>query len=198
MKLWLQKYWKRFVLRSVWRAQDDRYNKLNTFYLMKDPWHMTSPNEQYRFAETNRLILEKFGKVKSLLEIGCGEGHETLYLQGVCEQLTGLDVSSRAVSRAQNRCPQSKFIVGDIFSQEVEELALFDLVVACEVLYYISDIQAAINRICQLSNNRFVTYYSGARQKLDPEFMHLPGAYTETIKFKGSEWTAVCWQQITD
>ena len=66
MKLWLQKYCKRFVLRSVWRAQDDRYNKLNTFYLMKDPWHMTSPNEQYRFAETNRFILEKFGRVKSL------------------------------------------------------------------------------------------------------------------------------------
>ena len=195
---WLKKYWKRLALQRARVARDSRgynYKKLDTFYLMKDPWNMASTMEQYRFVETNRFILQKFGHVKSLLEIGCGEGHQTLYFHDVCEQLAGLDVSSRAVSRAQKRCPESKFIVGDIFSREVEELAPFDLVVACEVLYYISDIHAALNRMEQLSNNRLVTYYSRAMQKMDPKLIHLSGAVTETFKFKGTEWRAVCWRQ---
>jgi len=156
---------------------------------------MSSLSEQYRFAETNRLILENFGGVTSLLEIGCGEGHQSLYLQEVCKHLTGLDVSSKAVSRAQKRCPTSKFFVGDIFSQEVRDLTPFDLVIACEVLYYMSDIQSALKQIWGLSKNRLVTYYSGTMKKLDPQVLSLPGTVTEILEYKGSRWRVAWWKQ---
>lgn len=194
MILWLKKNWQRVALRRA-RLANYNYEKLDTFYLMKDPWRMATPIQQYRFEETNRFISHNFGRVKNLLEIGCGEGHQTIYLQNVCEHLTGLDVSRRAVSRAQKRCPEGKFLVSDIFSRIIDELAPFDLVVACEVLYYMSDIHAILNRMEQLSNNRLVTYYSGAMQQLDPQLIHLPGAVIETFKFKSSEWRAVCWRQ---
>ena len=193
---WLKKLWMRFALRRARNKNGYIYSKLNTFYLVKDPWRMISLSEQYRFAETNRLILEHFGKVKSLLEIGCGEGHQSSNLQQVCEYLTGLDVSSRAVSRAQKRCPASKFLVGDIFCQEVGELAPFDLVVACEVLYYMSDIHSALKRIWGLSKNRLVTYYSGAMQYLDPHVLSLPGIVNEILVFKDSRWRAAWSKQV--
>jgi SAM-dependent methyltransferase len=193
--IWLKKLWMRFALRRARYSNGYNYSKLNTYYLVIDPWGMTSPAEQYRFSETNRLILENFEGVKSLLEIGCGEGHQSLYIQQVCKHLIGLDVSIRAVSRAQKRCPTSKFLVGDIFCQEVEDLAPFDLVVACEVLYYMSDIHSALKRICGLSKNRFVTYYSGAMQHLDPLVLSLPGTFTEILEYKGSRWRVVWWRQ---
>jgi len=64
--------------------------------------------------------MEQFGRVSSLLEIGCGEGHQSAQLQLVCDRLTGLDVSGRAVKRARGRCPGGEFLVGDVFSQEVD------------------------------------------------------------------------------
>src|SRR2546422_10776958 len=94
----LKETWKRFALRDVRYSND--YKKLNTFYTVPDPWLMSSPAEQFRFRETNRLIVAKFGRVASLLEIGCGEGHQSVYLQHVCNRLIGLDVSARAVKRA--------------------------------------------------------------------------------------------------
>ena len=145
----LKKVWRRFALHGV--HYSDNYKKLNTFYLADDPWNMSSSSEIYRFAETNRLIIEKFGRQDSILEIGCGEGHQSLYLQQVCNRVIGLDVSSRAIERARNRCPQGEFWVGDIFSKKVDALGPFDLVVANEVLYYMTDIPAVLRRMQLLS-----------------------------------------------
>lgn len=188
----LKKFWMRFILRGV-RYNDDR-RKFDSFYMVNDPWHMASPSEQYRFAETNRLILEKFGRVGSILEIGCGEGHHTFHLQQVCECLTGLDVSNKAVERARRRYSGSEFLVGDVFSQEIGARAPFDLVVACEVLYYMRDIPMALGRIRALGRNILVTYFTGEMETLDPHVLSLAGAVSKIIELKQARWRAVWWR----
>lgn len=155
---------------------------------------MSSPTETHRFEETNRLILDNFGRVGSILEIGCGEGHQSLYLSQVCDRIVGLDVSARAVARARSRCPEGKFLVGDIFSKEVDALAPFDLVVACEVLYYMADVRLALRRIRLLSHNNLVTYFDGELANLDHHILSLPGTDSELFEFKDSRWRAA-WQR---
>lgn len=179
-------------MRGVRYSND--YRKLDNAYRMADPWLMTSPAEQFRFTETNRLILERIGRVHSILEIGCGEGHQSLYLQQVCDRLTGLDVSARAVKRAGSRCPQANFFVGDIFSHEVSTLAPFDLVVACEVLYYISDLPATLQRMRTIGRSCLVTYFDGERETLDRYVSDcLPGIFSEIIEFEQSWWHLLWW-----
>jgi SAM-dependent methyltransferase len=187
----LKKIWMRFALRRV--RYSNNYKKLDAFYMVSDPWRMESPWEQYRFAETNRLILERFGRVGSLLEIGCGEGHQSLQLGQVCQRLTGLDVSARAVERARRRCPGAEFLVGDVFSEEVSVRAPFDLVLACEVLYYISDVPAALRRIQALGRNSLVTYYAGEMENLDPQVLSLHRAVSQILEFKHARWRAAWW-----
>jgi len=163
--------------------------------MVSDPWNMASPSEQYRFAETNRLIMEKFGRVGSLLEIGCGEGHQSLYLKLVCHRLTGLDVSARAVQRARKRCTSAEFLVGDVFCQEANARAPFDLVVACEVLYYMSDVTGALKRMQALGRNNLVSYFSRVAETLDPEILSFPGAVLENLEFERSLWRVAWWRR---
>jgi len=167
--------------------------KMDNFYMLNDPWSMALPFQQYRFSETNRLILEKFGRVGSLLEIGCGEGHQSLHLRKVCDSLTGLDVSHRAVKRARSKCSKGEFLVGDVFSSEIDARAPFDLVVACEVLYYMSDITIALRRIQAVGRNSLVTYFAGEMETLDPEVLSLSGAVSEILEFKHARWRAAWW-----
>lgn len=184
--------WRRLVLKDIRYSND--YEKLDTFYTVPDPWMMTSPSEQFRFRETNRLILEKFGHQTTILEIGCGEGHQSLYLQHVCDRLTGLDVSARAVKRARSRCPQGQFLVGDIFSQEVSALAPFDLAVACEVVYYMSDVSGALRHMRALGRKCLITYFEGEMETLDRQvFGAFPGALSEIMEFESSGWRALWW-----
>ena len=183
--------WMRLILRNV--SYSNNYKKLNLFYMINNPWRMDSPGEQYRFSETNRLILEKFGRLGTLLEIGCGEGHQSLYLQQICDRLTGLDVSAKAVQRARSRCPRASFLVGDVFSQEVDDLGPFDLVVACEVLYYMSDLPATLQRMRAIGCNNFVTYFGGAMKTLDMQILTLPGIASEIFEFEQTRWRAAWW-----
>lgn len=184
--------WFRYALRDI--HYKSNYAKLNLIYMVHDPWRVkASPGETYRFNETNRLIQDKFGHVGSLLEIGCGEGHQSLQLGVVCDRLIGLDVSKRAVERARQRFPAGEFLVGDIFSQSVGVHAPFDLVVACEVLYYMSDVPAVLRQMQLLGRNNLVTYYDRTMKTLDLQILSLPGVKSEILEFEGVRWRVAWW-----
>jgi hypothetical protein len=76
-----------FMLRGV--RYGNNLSKIDSIYIVDDPWCMSSQGGQYRFTETTRLILEKFGRLGSLLEIGCGGGHQSLHLRKLCNRVEG-------------------------------------------------------------------------------------------------------------
>lgn len=181
----------KFLLRHIHYSSN--YAKLNALYRTEDPWHMTLPSEQHRFEETNRFIKEKFGPMKSLLEIGCGEGHQSVYLRRLCDHLIGLDVSARAVERARKRCPDCSFLVGDIFSKEAGIQGSCDLAVACEVLYYIQDVPATLQRMQELGSNGLVTYLEREIPRLDQYVLSLPGVSADVLEFEHVRWRIAWW-----
>jgi SAM-dependent methyltransferase len=191
VQLELRKIWMRIALRNV--RYSNNVKSLDRFYMLKDPWVMSSIREQYRFEETNRLIQEKFGRVGSLLEIGCGEGHQSVHLQKVCDCLTGLDVSGRAIERARMRCPNGVFLVGNVFTKEVNTLYKFDLVVACEVLYYLKEIPLALQRIRAIGDKGLVTYFDGEMENMDQYVLPLTGVASKIWEFNHSRWRAAWW-----
>jgi SAM-dependent methyltransferase len=188
----LRKQWARFFLHDVHFA--DRYDRLDALYRIRDPWELETEPQRYRFRETNRLISERFGRVESLLEVGCGEGHQSQHLLEVCEHLVGVDVSGRAVERARARCPRATFLEGDVFTAALGAGARFDLVVACEVLYYVKDVAAELKRLGELGRTCLVTYYARPAQTLDPYVLAIPGVDSETVRYGSSSWTVACWR----
>jgi len=189
----LRKLWTRFCLRGL--HYSDRHEKLDSLYLLRDPWGMETEKEKFRFDETNRLIETHIGGVETLLEIGCGEGHQSQKLQQLSNTFYGLDVSERAVQRARERVDQGTFGVGDVFNcKMLQDVPRFDLVVACEVLYYMQDVSAAITRLSELGRWCFVTYYQGQFDKMDQYFISKPHVQTEIFQFEETSWKAVWWQ----
>ena len=189
----LRDYWMRLALRRVHYA--DRADKLDQLYRVADPWHMESAKEQARFAWTNQLISAHFASLDTILEIGCGEGHQSQHLSRMCDRLYGVDVSARAVRRARRRCPEGRFAAGDPFSFRLAEAPpAFDLVVACEMLYYVKDIPRFLERLSQLGRACLVTYYQGQAAALDPHFAALPDCRRDSFRFDDTEWRAVWWR----
>jgi SAM-dependent methyltransferase len=190
--MFLKSLWMRVVLHGV--HYREKSGRLNALYCVEDPWGMGTTRELHRFKETNRFITEKIGAVKTLLEIGCGEGHQSRELLGVCEKLYGIDVSPRAIMRAKQRCPQATFVVGDLFSvPTVGQDSQFDLVVACEVLYYMRDIPTVLERMSKLGVACLVTYYEEQGQMLDPFLTPISEAKSANIEFNNNRWKVVWW-----
>lgn len=166
-------------------------------YRVRDPWDMASPQERFRFEETTRLLLRSIApetRVGSILEIGCAEGHHTEHLARLCERLTAIDISSTAVERARRRVPTAEFAVGDLLAQSwADEEGRFDVVTACEVLYYFTDAAAVLRAMGRLGRRCFVTYHDPVAHLIERHLAPIAGVERATIRTGNMVWHAAWW-----
>ena len=185
--------WMKFALRGV--GGNDNFERLDLAYTLEDPWNMDSPTEQARFEATNRLIEREFDHVDTLLELGCGEGHQTACLARVATRTFGLDVSAKAIERARMRLPQAQFAAADVFHQPwAGEVERFDLITAFEVLYYLGDVEATLARMSQLGRACMVTIFAPAARRVGPHLERIPGLRKDWIWHGGTVWLVAWWR----
>jgi SAM-dependent methyltransferase len=162
----------------------------------EDPWNLVT--EDYRFAETNRLIAARFGRVGRLLEIGAGEGHQTRWLTRVADHVTGVDLSAAALERARMKAPEATFAEARLPDLELPsglQLAsdTFDLAVACEVLYFADDIGRVIGRMRQLAPRGLVTGLESKWRRFGPAVTDLPSLQIDRIEEADTVWLVASW-----
>jgi len=105
----------------------------NRFYVEEDPWKIASA----RFRDkVLRDRLSKFIRDRSVLELGCGEGHLTATAFQGAASVKAIDISDVAIERAKARgLPYAQFQVGDFMSTPFSG---YDVIAAIECLYYLS------------------------------------------------------------
>lgn len=190
----VSKVWRRYAMRGI--GANDNHAGLDKLYALPDPWGMTTEREQSRFVQTNSVIAAHAGRVGTLLEIGSGEGHQSEHLSKLCDQLYGLDVSERAVERARERLPAARFGVGEITALPWEPPpgGKYDLVVACEVLYYLSDIGKAVETMSSLGRACLVTFFCPSARRVAQHLQDLPGVRRGWIYHDPYAWLWAYWE----
>ena len=186
--------WARFWLRNV--KFSGRYDDIKKLYAIKDPWNLGDPKERVRFAETNARIKKIVPDCQSLLEIGCGEGFQTLELLQVSRSVSGIDISPLAIKRAELNCPRATFKVGK--AEDLSELfkgQRFDLVTAFEVLYYAPDIPKVIAELQKLSDRLLVTNYLSRAEKMRQYFSGPGWSKLDSIVVVDTTWECDIWQR---
>lgn len=182
-----RRVWFRYAMRGA--GQNDPNKQLNRLYFIRDPWAIDTPGELKRILATNDAIASAFGRVDTMLEVGAGEGVQSQHLAKLASHLTGIDVSPRAIARARKRAarhfPGATFNTGDLASQPwADETAKFDVVIAAEVLNYMSDPKAFLDHITSLSKRGWLlTYYAMNEAKLGPLVRGIPGVHTGEILY---------------
>jgi len=193
----VRRTWMKYALRGV--SQADAHRRLDLAYKVRDPWKMESEPERYRFEHTNhvlhRALIDPSPRVGSILEIGCGEGHQSEHLIKVCDQLTGIDVSPTAIERARLRLPSATFASGDLFAQPwIDDVGHFDVVTAFEVLYYLSDIPKTLRAMSRIGKACIVSYFGPAGRVVDAPLSQMSIAGRESIRYGDTEWRFAWWR----
>ncbi|HEX7860388.1 MAG TPA: class I SAM-dependent methyltransferase [Verrucomicrobiae bacterium] len=188
----IKRLWRRWNILSYWNGNPKAIDRL---YLMEDPWNLNTAGEHFRFKETANFIRRHIGEnLGAILEVGCGEGLQTEVLAPLATRIVGIDPSANAIARAKKRAiPNSSFEVGNLSDYITGANRKFDLVTACEVLYYFPDTESAYQKLCSLGKCSLVTYYEGVADKLDPFFL-AKGHRLSTIKQGTSIWNVVWWK----
>jgi len=105
----------------------------NLYYAVPDPWHIS----RARFRDNVlRRCLKPFIRGKSVLELGCGEGHLTRAVFSKARSVVGIDISDVAIGRAKSlNPPNARFESGDFLQASFEG---YDVIAAIECVYYLS------------------------------------------------------------
>ncbi|MEV2268776.1 class I SAM-dependent methyltransferase [Nonomuraea africana] len=101
-----------------------------------DPWKLgTDDYERHKYATTLDAVPRL--PYRRILEVGCAEGvfTDTLVGRFPDAEVTGIDISRRALERARKRTEKASFVHADLLSHGLEEG--FDLVFCAETLYYV-------------------------------------------------------------
>jgi SAM-dependent methyltransferase len=105
----------------------------NSFYASPDPWcvsHARFRDKVLRHCLTP-LICDK-----SVLELGCGEGHLTETVFGKARSVVGIDISDVAIGRAKSlHLPYARFESADFLRSSFEG---YDVIAAIECIHYLS------------------------------------------------------------
>ena len=188
-----RRLWMKYALRGV--GGSDNAGRLDLAYTVEDPWNMASELERARFEATNAVIARAFGRVGSVLELGCGEGHQTGYFARLSDMQYGVDVSPQAIQRARIRLPQAQFAATDIFGQPWgDQRHRFDLVTACEVLYYLSEPDKTIAQMRHLARSGLVTFFAPACGRVGPHLDAVPGLHKDWIHHGSTAWLIGWWR----
>ena len=105
----------------------------NLYYAAPDPWHISHA----RFRDkVLRRCLKRFIRDKSVLELGCGEGHLTRAAFSKARSVVGIDISDVAIARAKLlNLPNARFESADFLQASFEG---YDVIAALECVYYLS------------------------------------------------------------
>lgn len=128
-----------------------------------------------------RCILKYIDKnnVKSLLDIGCGQGNKTAYISKLLGfiKAVGLDSSKSGIALADklhSNYKNLKFINSDLNEFSLESEDKYDIVSALEVLEHIEDWQTLLNNMINVSDRYILlTFPTGRMRDYERKIGHL-------------------------
>ncbi len=109
--------------------------EFNDYYKVNDPWGVSKKKNSRNYIL--RKIFNKYIKShNSVLELGCGEGNFSKYINEFGCKSHGIDISDEAIKRAKKlNLKNYKFDTKDLLNIEYNS----DIVLAIEAIYYLNE-----------------------------------------------------------
>jgi len=145
----------------------------------KDPWNQSGETLDYGLYYTysrDRLNnkLKEFSP-NSILDVGCGLGYTTQYIQEILPDchVTGMDISNVAIKKANKLFSNLEFITGDISSIKTNKK--YDVIILNQLLWYI------LESLTQSLENCFPMLNTNGRIIISQAFLKTPQRYGTDI-----------------
>ena len=153
-----------------------------------DPWEQTRDvmNNYQKMATVASMY--RFG-FKRVLEIGCGLGHFTHFLETALPDchFIGMDISETAINKARLSFPNTEYVVGNIANPDIIDRYVggCDAMLFTEIMWYIlDDLDDIIKHLKSEYRGKHIlinqTFYPSGQQEYGKEFFTTP---EEMVKY---------------
>ncbi len=130
-------------------------------YTSNAPYSSVVSNK--RITDETEMLLKKIGGVKTVIDIGCGDGTYTAELKqrlpGV--EFTGFDPALEAIALAQKKYPDCSYIVGNVLDASTFPAKKYDVAVIRGVIHHLPTQSEAVKNAALLSNRIIIIEPNG-------------------------------------
>lgn len=105
------------------------------------------PNNDTTTSRRVQLLLETVGRGKRILDVGCGDGLITSKMSDNGNNVTGMDISRRALGEAERKYPRIKFVRASAEERYPFEDKEFDVLFAGDIIEHIADTWTALSEM---------------------------------------------------
>jgi glycosyltransferase involved in cell wall biosynthesis len=126
----------KYILRFIGLSTKQSNIEIEQLYSRPDPWgYQSNPDDSSRKEKLIGFYKTHIPNSKEarLLDVGCGEGWITQDYPA--EEIVGVDISKRAIARANNFTQKGSYYSWDINKEPLDTLGKFDVIVVTGVLY---------------------------------------------------------------
>ena len=128
-------------------------------------------------------------KIRSILDVGCGQGSllTELKMEFPYIEPNGVDISKSAIELAQQRLPNGRFAVLDVARESLDEK--YDLVICSEVLEHIPDDDTALRNLRSMTRQYLlISTPQGRMREFEKQVGHVRNyAHGELVRKLESE-----------
>lgn len=144
ISLWVRSAKTDSLLERLRRSHGNERAFDQLYRILRDPWWAAVPHYRYQSLKYRVMLsLLPPRNYRTALDIGCGLGVFSRLLAERCDQVTGIDISQRAVDSALQASadfPNVQFRKLDLLNLDSVLLGKFDLVVLADTIYYLPDL----------------------------------------------------------
>jgi SAM-dependent methyltransferase len=130
-------------------------------YTQNAPYSSIVSNK--RITDETEFILRKIANVKSVIDIGCGDGTYTAELKQRLPHInfTGFDPASDAIQLAGTKYADCQFIVGDVLNSATFPNAKYDVAIIRGVIHHLPTQSLAVKNAALLSDRVLIIEPNG-------------------------------------
>lgn len=164
--------------------RDDEATLAQVYAALEDATYDVEDDNRLRTARAFLHWAEQFQAQRGrLLDIGCASGMFVAVADQAGWQVTGLEVSSWAITRARERCPRATFVTGLLEEQNFAP-ASFDAITLWDVLEHVHSPRKALQQVCKW---------------LTPEgwlFLNVPDERSWVARLMGKRWVLLLREHL--
>jgi 2-polyprenyl-3-methyl-5-hydroxy-6-metoxy-1,4-benzoquinol methylase len=167
------------------KRDKELFDRISNQYSYKDVYPISKKARAFQidsiidFVKKNYQLREK----NSLLELGCGSGANSLYLEELYDEYMGVDYSQGLIEIANQKYRKKNVTFDTANIKDLSKFNSYDIVFGLGILHHVDDLAKVLNELKKVGHsdtiyifyepqagNPFLQFLRRLRMKIDPAF----------------------------
>ena len=167
------------------KKDKELFDRISDAYSYKDIYPVSKKARAFQIDSITEFVKKKYSlpAKTSLLELGCGSGANSKYLENIYYEYLGVDYSQGLIDIAKKKYEKDRTIFKVANIKDLSSFEVYDIVIGIGILHHVDNLDQVLSELKKVGHsdtvyifyepqagNPFLQFLRKLRMKIDPAF----------------------------